>query len=465
LTLSPDVERAGVRSGVDHAGDGLGGNMDLAGTTVIQIRRRPDLDLIRVAVVASLTFYHSALIFGPVDFYINYRPPSSAMTAFVFFAALFGMPLLFIVAGESIWHSLGTRTTGNFVRERISRLLVPLLVGIAVVVPPQLYFSARADGQDPGSYWRFLGRFFDVRLSFDFPSIVQPARPAGLFDVAHLWFLYYLLVYSLLLLPLFLYLRGEAGPRLTGWLLSQCRKPWGLLLFALPVAVLEAALGTFGPGGWNSYTYPLFLVYGFLLAANRRLAEALQGHVRQAVVVGVLVLVALFVIAHNDLGGADQSLGADYGPWSVAWRLLRAIAGWVWTVAMIGLATFLVGWTAKLLPRAANDLRANDPDGQQAHLLRAARRYDAIGHYVKEAVLPFYVLHQTPIVVIGFYAVQWRVGVLPKYLTISLAALALTLVTYDLCVRRAGITRVLFGLRHQRDSQSTRRSQISRQYE
>jgi glucans biosynthesis protein C len=460
VTLSPDVERTRVRGGVGQARDGLGGDMKLAGTAVVQTRRRPDLDLIRVVVVAGLTFYHSALVFGPVDFYINDRPPSSFMTAFIFTAALFGMPLLFVVAGGSIWHSLGVRTTRGFVRERMSRLLVPLLVGIVLVVPPQLYFAVRADGQDPGSYWQFLGRFFDVRLSFDLMSIVQPAHPDGLFDVAHLWFLYSLLIYSLLLLPLFLYLRGEAGSRLTGRLLVQCRRPWGLLLFALPVAVLEAALGTFGPGGWNSYSFCLFLVYGFLLAADRRLAVALKGHWKQAVVIGVLVLAALFLIAHYDLGGADRSLGADYDPWSIAWRLLRAVGGWAWTVAMIGLATFLVRSAATLLPVASDQ-----PDENRAQASDVAKRADRIGRYAKEAVLPFYVLHQTPIVVIGFYVVQWRVGVLPKYLTISLAALALTLVTYDLCVRRAGITRVLFGLPWEREGQTTRRSQISRQYE
>ena len=61
-------------------------------------------------------------------------------------------------------------------------------------------------------------------------------------------------------------------------------------------------------------------------------------------------------------------------------------------------------------------------------------------------MLPFYVLHQTPIVIIGFYVVQLDVGLLAKYLTISIAALVATVVVYDLCVRRAAITRALCGM-------------------
>ena len=60
--------------------------------------------------------------------------------------------------------------------------------------------------------------------------------------------------------------------------------------------------------------------------------------------------------------------------------------------------------------------------------------------------MPFYVLHQAPIVIIGFYVVQWRTGIVLKYLAISLAATLTTAVVYDLCIRRANLTRKLFGV-------------------
>jgi hypothetical protein len=71
------------------------------------------------------------------------------MTLCVFFVQLWGMPLMFIVAGAGVWHSLRARTPRAFVLERLRRLLVPLLVGIALVVPPQVYFALLAGTRTP----------------------------------------------------------------------------------------------------------------------------------------------------------------------------------------------------------------------------------------------------------------------------------------------------------------------------
>jgi hypothetical protein len=89
----------------------------------------------------------------------------------------------------------------GFVRERLARLLVPFLVGLLVVVPPQVYYQLRFQQQDPSSYLEFYRDFFQVHLGLKFPWFVRPDDPPDLFEPAHLWFLYFLLAYSLLLLP------------------------------------------------------------------------------------------------------------------------------------------------------------------------------------------------------------------------------------------------------------------------
>ena len=72
---------------------------------------------------------------------------------------------------------------------------------------------------------------------------------------------------------------------------------------------------------------------------------------------------------------------------------------------------------------------------------------DRVSAYAGEAQLPFYVLHMTPIVIIGFYVVQWEVNALVKYLVIVLATLGVTLLLYDIAVRRTWLTRFLFGMK------------------
>jgi membrane-bound acyltransferase YfiQ involved in biofilm formation len=59
-------------------------------------------------------------------------------------------------------------------------------------------------------------------------------------------------------------------------------------------------------------------------------------------------------------------------------------------------------------------------------------------------------LHQTVIVIIGFYVVQWAASVAVKYALILVAAIVVTAALYELLVRRFNVTRFLFGMRPQK---------------
>ena len=406
-----------------------GGDVRSATPTAAAIDRRQDLDLIRAAVVGGLVFYHTALLF-PIGFSTSKDPPNLVLTVGVLFAQLWGMPLLFVVAGSGIWHSLGTRSPGRFARQRLSRLLVPLVTGMVLVVPPQIYYAMKFEGVDPGPYWQFLLRFFDVRPVARFPAFLQGSGPDPQFHLAHLWFLYYLLVWSLLLLPLFLYLRGPAGQRLVERVAARFQGRMGVVLMAVPIAVVEAALGTWKLGGWNSYSYVVYLLYGFVLAADRDLREALRRRWAQSLAIGLGLLPVLLVIASSDLGDPGRMVALDHDPWSLVWRALKATAGWSLTVGLIGLAASVIRRPPRRQPSAPRPRWASE----------------AAAGYAREAVLPFYVLHQTPIVILGFYVLRWDSNLPVKFLAISLGALAVTLCAYELLVRRTSVTRVLFGM-------------------
>jgi surface polysaccharide O-acyltransferase-like enzyme len=417
---------------------GLGGRLRAATpATIDATRRRFELDLMRAAVVVGVVFFHAASIFDVGDFYVKHRPPSAAVTVVLAFVKLWGMPLLFVVAGLGAWYSLRTRTAAGFLRERCARLLVPLVVGTVLLVPPQVYLSLRAYGGDPGPYWQFLGGFFQVRLSPRVPVILTGADPTRPFELGHLWFLYLLLVYSLVLPPVLRFLDGEVGRRLLERAVALCQRPWGLVALALPAATVEAALGTWDAAGWNHLAYLPFLLFGFLLAAEPQLGRSVRQRLVPLFTVGLAILPALYGIAHFDLGGAASHLGYDYGPWSVIWRVLKAACGWAWTLAIFGLATALV--RAMAVRRAAPTATAVAG--------RAPGPASRVARYANEAVLPFYVLHQTAVVAIGFYVVQSRLAALAQYLLISFASVAATLLVYDLGVRRLALTRLLFGMR------------------
>jgi hypothetical protein len=424
-----------------------------------QPRRRRELDAMGMLVVVGLVFFHSAQIFYFADFYVKNEPPNIqsvsqlVSTLSIAFAGLWGMPLMFLIAGLAVWYSLRKRTAGQFALERARRLVVPLVVGTILLVPPIVYFGLKADPAYTETFLEFLPRFFNVQFSLDFPRFLTGAPPDELFTIAHLWFLEYLFVFTLVLLPLWLYLRHPSGQRQVSRLGDFCTLPWAIYLLALPIAIIEAALGTEFAGGWNRYAYIPFLIYGSLMAAESRLGQAFYRHRRSALVLGLVAL--LFYYAGNYMMGPVVEFDAQtkYDLPNVLFRALKGITSWFWVVLIMGLA---VGIGRKRPHVATEPDRDSQPESPAPP--RKPSLMDRVAGYAGEAQLPFYVLHMTPIVLIGFYVVQWEVSALIKFLVIVLATLVVTLVVYDIAVRRTRLSRFLFGLRASKHGPSTTRA-------
>lgn len=395
-------------------------------------KRRRDLDLMRMFVVFGLFFFHSARIFDPTAWYVKNDPTSELLVIALGFAATWAMPLLFVIAGTGIWFSLRSRTIGVFAIERLRRLLVPLLFGLVVIVPPQIWLRLHGDPAYSESYWAFLSRFFEVRLDFaDFPLFIGSDPVAGLFEPAHLWFLIVLLVFTFMLAPVIWFLRRQAGLQVIERLAAQSDKFWVIAAAGLPIGFLEAAYpfnSLDGLGGWGRYSFAVFLLLGYLLPADQRFGQALFQHRKTALVVGVVTFAifgALFAIGSES---PDVNMMQDNDLASLAMRLIRGISGWIWIVAILG---FAGAW------------------GRRDHFASAARRdpgrSDRIAAYLSEAVLPIYILHQTVVVVVGFFVVQLSVAAVLKYMIICLTSVLVTFVIYDVAVRRTRLSRFWFG--------------------
>jgi hypothetical protein len=265
--------------------------------------RRGELDALRALVVVGLVFFHSAVIFGPGEFPVKADTEHLSATVFLAFGATWGMPLLFVISGMGVWYSLRSRTATAFVGERLRRLGVPLLVGLLTLVPLQVWLGLRRAG-DPGAAGGFYARFWDVRPALDFPFVLKPA-PDGLFETGHLWFLVCLLGFSLALLPGLAWLGRPRGGRLVERLAGSLARPGGILLPAVPLAVVEVTLGSeVGHGGWNHASYALFLACGFLTAADQRVGETFRRQWRPAMALGGLLFAC---------GGAAYATASAHG--------------------------------------------------------------------------------------------------------------------------------------------------------
>ena len=369
--------------------------------------RRYDLDWLRVLAVLLLLYFHTAAIFyaGELgEFYIKNDQSSYAMSCFIAFVHQWHMPLLFLLSGAGTWFALSFRSAGEYVQERFKRLFIPFLFGTVVLVPPQVYYRLLSNPTYQDSYLQFYPQFFNG------------IRPQGNFEWSHLWFLIYLFVFSLIALPLFLHLK-EAGAHLLSKLSVGMEKPGAILLLALPLASIEGALRPRWPGFQNLYDdwanfclYLLYFIYGYLLSSDARFGQAIDKHLRIALLLAVTSMLVLFGLWETN--NLPERGYLSY----ILYQFLRGVNSWFWVVALVGLGRRYLNFNSKLL------------------------------QYASAASYPFYLLHQTVLVTIGFYVVRWSAGVMEKFWVISTTALIVTIVLYEL-LRRNNVARFLFGLK------------------
>ena len=185
--------------------------------------RRYDIDALRVIVFVLLIFYHVGEFFT-WDYHINNSITYEWLKYPMIFLNRWRLPLLFVISGMGTFFNISKRSGKNFVKERFVRLLVPLTVGILFIVPPQVYLERMDTGQ-------FVGNYFEFYPSMAFVGIY----PEGNFSWHHLWFLPYLLLFSLVLLPVFRYLLKHPQ----AWIIRQTKilaaRRFGLFVLAIPL--------------------------------------------------------------------------------------------------------------------------------------------------------------------------------------------------------------------------------------
>lgn len=403
------------------------------------VKRRSELDLMGMLVVLGLVFFHTGQIFYSSGFYVVNEPPSMAALVFVAFASVWGMPLMFLISGITVWYSLNKRTTVEFIRNRIQRLLIPFVTGLVLVVPPQVYYGLKANPSYHESYLQFYPRFFDVQFALEFPLFIKGAPPDEFFRLSTLYFLIDLFVLTLLLLPAFEYLQTPLGnQRVERWA-NFLTRSGAIYTLALPIGITEAILGSNFEGNWNPFAWMLLIFYGFLFTCDKRFGRALQKQWKTATILGVITFGFWFAGVGMLTSVYQIDPFTDYDLMSVLVRFLRSFAGWFLVVAIMGLAT--------RKPRSKPVKAQNDVPLQESEDPHEPELMDRIAAYSKEAQLPFYIIHQLPIVVIGFYVVQWEAGATLKYMAICLFTIIATLALYDIGVRRTPVTRFLFGVK------------------
>lgn len=340
--------------------------------------RRPDLDFLRVACILLLHLYHSARMFNVDDpWHVKAPVLLPILNGPMDVLHLVRMPLLMLIAGTATAFALGKRGVGAFAWDRVKRLLLPLGFGILVIVPPQIWVERVWTGAYHGSYWSF------------WPSVLQGVPyPKGSTSWHHLWFVAYLFAFCMAALPLFAWFRQSSGQ-----------------------AFLDRA-GAFLARGANHWWIAVLIFGGRYLLRNHPETHDLLHDPKNLVFYG-----GLFLAGH--LLGRLPQFGAR----------LVALRQWNLLVAL-GLLAALLPPGEFPFPLEHVALYGFIWSSLCAALGYAQARVTAAKPWLTRAqslAYPFYILHQSVIVVLGWWMLRLNLGPWAFFASLTLLSFLLTL--------------------------------------
>jgi peptidoglycan/LPS O-acetylase OafA/YrhL len=379
------------------------------------------LDWLQVLAILGVFLFHAAHPFDDLfAWHIKNAESSALVNFFIGFFNLWGMPFFFLMAGATSWFSLRRRTAGRYVRERVTRLLIPFIIGSIVLTPIQAYFELTHKGLwEGGSIFEFI--LSTEARTFFYTEFHPITLSTGIFAAVgyHLWFVGYLFAFALIALPIFLWLNQESGKRFVASLARLAKWRGGLLAFVIPLVLVRFVLqlGLTGLwGDWVGFVYTLlFFISGYILIADERFMRAIRRDWLLHLILGIACTLFFFA----DAFGVPVSdwLGSPGTPGFYLSWILFGINSWCWTMFIFYVGMRFLDTTNKWL------------------------------QYGREASYPFFFLHQPVILFIAFFAVQWEISLLVKLLVVVIGSFALSLGLYELLVRRINPVRAVFGMK------------------
>jgi glucan biosynthesis protein C len=276
-----------------------------------------------------------------------------------------------------------------------------------VIVPPQIYCERLANGAAFSSYFEFWRTVFDL-----------VPYPAGNTSWHHLWFVLYLFIYAALAVPVLALLRSATGARWQRAFGEFAARGPAIWLLALPVVVAQLALRWRWPtthglvDDWANFTFQgVFFLYGILIGTDVLVWDRITSARRISLALGLVVLGSLLV---------DDALGVRGGyPYGVEFTL-RSFLTWFWILAAAGYGKRYLSFRNRFLD------------------------------FASEGIYPFYILHQTAIIVLGSWILGSNVGAWPKFGWLLTSSFLVSWLLYAVAIRPFAWIRPLFGMKRRR---------------
>lgn len=370
------------------------------------------IDWLRIIAVALLIPHHAAITFsyiGDTYVYAPIRDMSPYFFVQSYFFNIWFMRLLFLVSGFSSWHSLQRRSDTEFLFERITKVIIPLVVGICVICPPMAFLRARQS-------YGFTGNFFSF-----YPDFFRSFASGKYLGWGHLWFLAYLFVYSVLLVCL------RIAEKRWGTFTKQysrifTKHPGIPLLYCI---LVEMVFRPFFPGRQNLYAdwanvliYGFFFYYGYLIAENAELLDRISASVRKTAVIAPCAFIIYLILNAVKLYSAIPDVTSSY-PYSLLESFFRGAAEYTWVILILGFAR-----------------KHMNTDGKIRRYLSSSSFALYLFHYV----LLSYVMY-------ALLGTKWNNGLI--FSMGIVITYALFFICYELIIRRIPALRALCGIKQE----------------
>lgn len=373
-------------------------------------QRSYDLDWLRFIAIVILLFFHTGMWFNGWDWHVKNNETSVTFQYWMIWSHYFRMPLLLFISGAGTYMALGKRTPKKFAGERFRRLFIPLVFGMFVIVPPQIYYEHI---KEYSNYWDFYKTVFNF-----------VPYPKGSFSWHHLWFILYLFIYSLLALPLLGFVRSEKSLKFKNTVSKFLIHPLGLLLIPSSISLItQILLRPYFPEethdlvhDWAYFIfYFLFFAMGIICYSIPTLWKAIGANRKYLLMAMLVSLIPFYIVYFHYRELIDL-------PWEED------------TIdTMFDVTAIFVSWFTVITIIAYGQHYLNKPHPWLSK--------------INEGLYPFYILHQTVIIVIGFYICQLDWSISAKYWTISFLTLTFCVALYLTLIRTNKVMRLLFGLK------------------
>ena len=377
------------------------------------MNRRHDIDALRVLAFGLLILYHAGMLYvAPVADWRGMPLHSHYLATWLQYPMLFvnrwRMELLFLISGLAVHFMRGRIGLAELAWKRSLRLLLPLAFGMLVVIPIQSYVSGLTDHMIAPGFGAFLLHYW-----------THGYKDYGL-TWAHLWYLPYLWLFTMLLLPLLPLLESRLGQRLR----AGCLRLRGASLLVHPVLPLFAygvLLSWRYPethalvGDWYALAlYATMFFYGYVLGTDDGLWKELS-RLRRVTLPLALACFAAYLYLDRFAG---QFIHAR-----AALIVVKLLMVWLhYSYTWIAIAAVL-GWGHALLNRPFRWLP-----------------------YAREAVYPWYVLHQSLLLFFAWRLLPLGLGPVAEPALILLGTIGGCALLHECVIRRTSWLRPLFGL-------------------